>query len=123
MPPEEKDAALLWDMIQASRDLDGFIKDRTWEHYHSDKMLRAAVEPMIMIIGEAASKLSKDFRLQNPGVPWAAIIATRHIVVHDYGRVDDEKIWRVATMHVPTLVATIDSLLPPPPPDPAPEPE
>lgn len=84
-------------------------------------MLRDAVNRVVQVIGEAAAKVSKQFRDSHPEIPWRPIIAQRHILVHEYGRIDDDKIWRVATVYVPQLIALVEPLLPPAPPDPVPE--
>ena len=68
-----------------------------------------------------ARRLSTTFRDAVPAVPWRRIMATRHILAHDYDEVNDETVWRIATVHIPELVEHIEPLLAPPPPDPEPE--
>jgi hypothetical protein len=43
MRPEERDAALLWDMLRFARETATFVEDRTWEEYQRDGLLRRAV--------------------------------------------------------------------------------
>ncbi len=123
MRPDNHDAALLADMLEFAERASSYVRGRTLEEYLSNDMLRSAVERVVQIIGEAASKVSTEFRTAHPEVPWRPIIAQRHILVHDYGELDDDKIWRVATVHVVALVVLLRPLLPPPPPDPLPEPD
>lgn len=123
MQPEDRDAALLWDMLEHARRAVTYTSGRTLEDYLANPMLRDAVERVIQITGEAASKLSRTFRDAHPDIPWRPIIAQRHILVHEYGGIHDDKIWRVATVHVPQLIRLIEPLIPPPPPDPSSEPE
>lgn len=49
-------------------------------------------------------------------------MGTRHILAHDYDVVNDDIVWRIATIYVPELLGQLAPLLPPPPPDPEPEP-
>lgn len=123
MRPDNHDAALLADMLEFAERASSYVRGRTLEEYLSNDMLRSAVERVVQIVGEAASKVSTEFRNAHPEVPWRPIVAQRHILVHDYGDLDDDKIWRVATVHVVALVALLRPLLPPPPPDPLPEPD
>lgn len=51
----------------------------------------------------------------HPEIPWRLIIAQRHVLAHDYGEIDHERIWRVATMHVPELIRLLEPLVPPAP--------
>jgi uncharacterized protein with HEPN domain len=118
MQPEERDAALLWDMLRHAREVVSFVDGRTYEDYLNDVLLRRAVERSVQIIGEAAVHVSHEFRDAHAQVPWRPITAQRHILVHEYGEIHDDKIWRVATEYVPALLELIEPLLPPPPEDP-----
>ena len=84
-------------------------------------MLRHAVERNLEIIGEAARRLSLSFREETPQLPWRAIMATRHILAHEYDDVDIEIVWRIVTEHVPAMIPQLRAVLPPLPPDPAPD--
>ncbi|MFC1705354.1 DUF86 domain-containing protein [Planctomycetota bacterium] len=116
MPREPKDdAAFLWDMLDSARAVQRFVAGVTIEAYRADRMLRSAVEREIEIIGEAARGVSSAFEAEHPEIPWKAIVAQRHVLAHEYGAVDNEAIYRVATVHVPELIERLVPLLPPPP--------
>ena len=78
-------------------------------------MFRLAVEREIEIIGIAASKLSAGFREAYPEIPLHRIIAQRNVIAHEYGDIQLDRIWRVATERVPELMLRLEPLLPPPP--------
>ncbi|HYE63914.1 MAG TPA: HepT-like ribonuclease domain-containing protein [Phycisphaerales bacterium] len=103
-------------MVRHAHEAVEFVAGKTWENYREDRQLRRAVERSVQIVGEAARELSDDFRKAHPEVPWRPIIVQRHILVHDYGEIEDDKIWRVATVHLPVLIRLITPLIPPPPP-------
>jgi uncharacterized protein with HEPN domain len=117
MRPEERDPAYLWDMREAARDVLRFIEGADFERFASDKMLRYAVERQVTVIGEAARRVSQAFKDQHPEIPWRRIIGQRNILVHEYDRVETERVWRVATEHLPRLASFLDSVIPPPPAD------
>lgn len=123
MRPDRHDAALLLDMLQHARRAQAYTANRSLADYLSDPMLRDAVERVILITGKAASKVSPQFRAAHPDIPWRPIVAQRHILVHEYGDIHHDKIWRVATVHIPELIRLIEPLIPTPPPDPMPETE
>jgi uncharacterized protein with HEPN domain len=112
MLPEKKDAALLWDMLHAATEIVQFVEGVTYARFQSDKMLRYAIERQILVIGEAAKKVSDAFKKSNPQIPWAAIVGQRNILAHEYGEVLVERIWRVATVFVPELVKLLTPLVP-----------
>ncbi len=119
MPPDagglarSGDAAYLRDMLDACERIRRFVDAKTLADYRADDLLRSGVERQIEIIGEAARRLSAGFRSAHPEVPWRPVIAQRHILAHEYGDVEDDLIWRVATVHVPALRQQLQSLAPP----------
>jgi uncharacterized protein with HEPN domain len=113
MQPNETDAGLLWDMIDAARAVERFVVSLGRDEYLRDEMAQAAVERKIEIIGEAARKVSGPFQQAHPEIPWAKIAAQRHVLAHDYGRIEHDRIWEVATVHLPALLAQLQQLLPP----------
>lgn len=115
MPLEKDDRSFLWDMLDASQTVRKFVSSRTYYDYQNDRMLRNAVERNIEIIGEAAGKISKEFRETHPEVPWQQIIAQRHVLVHEYGELEDELLWKVATTRVPELISILEKIMPTPP--------
>jgi uncharacterized protein with HEPN domain len=115
MPLEKSDAAFLWDILDAARAVRDFVHGKSLEDYGQDRMLRGAVERHIEIIGEAAGKVSRAFRQAHPEIPWERIIAQRHVLVHEYGEIQDDLLWSVATVHIPALIASLEPLVPQPP--------
>jgi uncharacterized protein with HEPN domain len=115
-----EDAAWLLDMLTAARAVRSFVTGKTFEEYEADLLLRSGVERQIEIVGEGARGISEAFKQSHPDIPWRPIMAQRHRLAHEYGEIDDALIWRVATVHVPALIAKLEPLVPPPPPSPNP---
>jgi uncharacterized protein with HEPN domain len=111
--PSEADSAWLWDMLRAARAVGRFVASKSKESYLADEILQAAVERKIEIIGEAACKVSATFQDEHPEIPWSKIRGQRHVLAHDYGDIEHDRLWDVATIHAPALAAQIESLLPP----------
>lgn len=116
MPADRDDRACLWDMLTAARAVQTFVERRTLGAYLADLMLRSAVERQLEIIGEAARRVSKPFQDAHPEIPWRPVQAQRHVLAHEYGEIKHERIWRVATVHVPELIKQLAALLPELPP-------
>ena len=70
---------------------------------------------MLEIIGEAARRVSTEFRHAHPEIPWAKIIAHRNVLVHEYDEIRQERLWKTATIDVPLLITPLKELLPPEP--------
>ena len=55
--------------------------------------------------------MSQPLKKQNPQIPWKQIEGMRHIMVHDYFKVDWEIVYTTARDHVPKLKPQIQSIL------------
>lgn len=115
MTPEKDDNAYLWDMLTAARAVQTFVQGRTIADYLGDLMLRSAVERQLEVVGEAARHVSEEFQSAHAEIPWRPIQAQRHVLAHEYGEIKHERVWRVATMHIPELIRQLEPLVPPPP--------
>ena len=116
MQPTSPDAAFVWDMLRAAEDIGQVVQGLGREEYLHDRIRQLAVERAVEVLGEAARQVSAGFQYAHAEIPWRAIVAQRHVLAHDYGRIDQERLWRVATVHVPELIAQLLPLVPPPPP-------
>ena len=54
-------------------------------------------------IGEEANKLSHEIKARHPGIEWTEIYAMRNVIVHDYGKIDPVRVWRVLGTSLRTL--------------------
>lgn len=122
MQPEERDAAYLWDMLDAARTIRDISTDVDLHYYLKDRKLQLAVERAVEIIGEAARHVSEGYRQKHPEIPWRGIIALRNVLAHEYGEIQQERMWRVVSQRIPDLITLIEQLdLPSPPSDPEPD--
>jgi uncharacterized protein with HEPN domain len=112
MQPEERDAALLWDMLDAARAVQVFTVGVTFEVYVADRRVQFAVECGLEILGEAAHHVSAEFRASHPEIPWSGIVGQRNVLAHEYGEINPERIWRVATERLPGLIRSPELLVP-----------
>ncbi len=88
-----------------------FTEGRRRQDLNEDEMLTYALVYAVQIVGEAANRVSVEFRNQHPEVPWAIIIGMRHRLVHAYSDINRDILWTTATEAVPELLAQIKSLL------------
>lgn len=82
---------------------DGFLRNG---------MAQLALTHLAQVIGEAARKVSGAGREALPDVPWRDIVGMRHIIVHDYLRVDLDIIWVTVTEKLPELRRSLASAVP-----------
>ena len=70
MQPEDRDIALLWDIREAARDIEEFIKEASYDQFVSQKTLRYAIERQMMVIGEAARRVLSSFNKTGSVCPY-----------------------------------------------------
>jgi uncharacterized protein with HEPN domain len=117
MQPEERDAAYLWDMLQAAREVKEMTAAYDLASFLGNRILLRATERGVEIIGEAARRVSANFTSAHPEVAWRQIIGQRSILAHEYGQVDYELLYKTVTKDIPTLIAQLERVLPPLEPD------
>lgn len=115
MQQDDRDAAYLLDMLEAARTVQELVAGVTWRQYQADRKLQLAVERAVEIIGEAAHNVSAAFQQAHAEIPWRLIVGQRNVLAHEYGRIDQELLWKVAVNRVPSLIASLQPLIPPPP--------
>ncbi len=108
-----RDEAYLLDILLAARKIRAFTAEVDESGFQTNEVLQHAVLRLIQIIGEAARKISTDFRQSHPDIPWKEIVGMRHVLVHEYFRIIPEKVWEVVDRDIPDLLVKIEPLVPP----------
>ena len=72
----------------------------------------------LMVLGEAANNITREFAAKNHDVDWKGLAGVRHKIVHDYADIDYDTIWDILQNDIPdeyTKVKEIVATLPPEP--------
>jgi len=101
----------LTDIIEAADAIQRFLKIVKEKTFLENELLQSAVLQKLMIIGEAASRLPKEFRERHPEIEWEDIMGFRNIAVHAYFAVDWSIVWVAATQETPELRHKIAEIL------------
>lgn len=111
MPPDRDPAAVL-DIVIAGHRIRDFVGEQGFEAFSSDLKTQSAVLLQILIIGEAAKRLSTEFRERHSKVPWTDIIRMRDKLIHHYEAIDLRFVWTSVQKDVPDLLAVLVPLVP-----------
>lgn len=112
MLPEERNQAYVWDMLQAAKELQEMNSGCSFEDFIDDLKLMRATERSLEIIGEAARRLSPEFKKQHDQVPWHVMIGQRNIIAHEYGQIDYEMLYKTVVNDIPEMVTLLKGILP-----------
>ena len=102
---QRDDEVYVGHMLDLSRKVASKIAGVRREKFDDDENLRLALAHVLQTIGEAARRVSREFQMVHPEIPWAGIVGMRHKVVHDYMAVDDDVVWKTSVEEIPQLVA------------------
>lgn len=119
MPPDRsgegrRDAALLLDILLAAEAILSFTADLDERAFLASDLYQSAVIRKLEVMGEAAGKVSTAFFAAHPDIPWKQMTGLRHRLVHDYGDVRLDIVWRVTRDMLPGLIASLRPLIPAP---------
>ncbi|MFA6470705.1 MAG: HepT-like ribonuclease domain-containing protein [Candidatus Latescibacterota bacterium] len=107
-----KDEGYLLDILNEARKLVLRFKGITRDGFSLDEERQYVAFWSISIMGEAAGKISPEFRTNHPELPWREMIGIRNVLVHNYARIDLDIVWGVITISASQLINVIEPLLP-----------
>ena len=106
-----KDKGRLEHILDCINNINEFAEGKTFEQIEGDKMRYFAIVYQLVIIGEAANMLTKEFRETRPQTPWREIVSMRNFIVHGYNVVDKSEVWSVIQDDLAPLKQQIESYL------------
>ena len=111
MREPERDISRLKHILSAIECVEEYTSGISKERLKEDKLHLHATIYNVQIIGEAVYKLTSDFKSQHSDTPWAAIEKMRHILVHDYFRINFDVLWDVVTKDIPLLKSQVQQYI------------
>jgi uncharacterized protein with HEPN domain len=97
------DRLYLLDITEATDAIGGFLAGIDRDAFIGSDLVRSAVLQKLIVIGEAAARLTEGFRTLHTEVDWRDIANFRNIAVHAYFSVDWQIVWVAATKDAPEL--------------------
>ena len=107
-----RDDANLLDMLIWARRASEYVRERTDAEFATDVLVQDATIRCVEVVGEAASRVSAEFRETHPAIPWAQIIGMRNRLAHEYGHIDLAEVWQAARADCPKLATQLEPLVP-----------
>ncbi|OQA40526.1 MAG: hypothetical protein BWY52_02850 [Chloroflexi bacterium ADurb.Bin325] len=99
------------DILEAAASIDRTLRGITEEEWVENEIYRDAVLYRLVIIGEAAARLSDELRNRHSDIVWRDIIGFRNFAVHHYFGLNLDVVWYTARHDVPLLALQIAQIL------------
>ena len=109
MKPDERDLAYLWDMLDAAQRIVRLTAGMEYAAFVDDERTYLAVERLLESIGEAARYVSPSLQQRHSEIPWQGIIGMRNVLAHQYGVVDQRKVWHAAKDGIAKLIPMLEA--------------
>jgi uncharacterized protein with HEPN domain len=98
-------------MLDAVREAQAFAASGSRSDLEHSRLLLLALVKDVEIIGEAASRVSANTRLELSDIAWQDIVAMRHRLIHGYFDIDLDIVWSTVTEDLPPLAAQLERAL------------
>jgi uncharacterized protein with HEPN domain len=79
--------------------------------FHQVGEVKYTVYYCLIGIGEALKDVPEDVLTLEADIPWASIVAMRNRLVHAYWRIDDDIVYDVATLELPSLGVALEAIV------------
>lgn len=87
-----------------------FVKGKSREDLDKNRMLVLSLVKSIEIIGEAAGRLTPEFRSEHDDIPWQDIISMRNRLIHAYFDINLDIVWSTIQGELPDLISKIEKI-------------
>ena len=100
---ERDNKLLIEDILDALNRIEIYTEGYTFENYIDDSKTKDAVERNFEIIGEAASRISDDFKVLNLEIEWRILKDFRNFIIHEYFGINNQIVWDTLVFRLPDL--------------------
>ena len=100
----------LADIVNAIKDIDGFVEGIDFESFIKDREKLYATVYCLQVIGEAVKNIPEEIRGKYQEIPWRRIAGMRDRLIHGYFTVDFERVWETIKRDLPLLNETITKI-------------
>ncbi|MEM9244627.1 MAG: DUF86 domain-containing protein [Cyanobacteria bacterium P01_F01_bin.153] len=111
----QRDLQFLLDMLQSAELIETYTAQCSKKEFIENIQLQDAVIRRLLIVAEAARRVSEAKRQSLPNISWQEINGMRNRLVHEYDDVNLDIVWNVIQTEIPTLIEELKSQVPPEP--------
>jgi len=96
-------------ILEAIQGIETFTAGMAFSDFEKDIKTQLAVTRELEIIGEAAKRLSEEFKEKQRQIPRRKVAGMRDFLIHEYMKVDVKEVWKAATEDIKELKAAMEA--------------
>ncbi|CCY78288.1 DUF86 domain-containing protein [Brachyspira aalborgi] len=108
---KRSDNYLINDIKESIKSIEEYLSElKNKENFLSDRRMQKLMIYEIIMIGEAAAKISIETKNNYQNINWREISDMRNFLIHEYYEVSNNIIWETANKDIPKLKENIYSI-------------
>jgi uncharacterized protein with HEPN domain len=108
----KNDLAYAADVLEYARRAHAHAAHASFEEFSKNEMMHDAVIRCFEVMGEAAKRLSPEFREAHAGVNWTGMAGFRDVLAHGYERIELKMCWNILQERLPETIAALEKIVP-----------
>jgi uncharacterized protein with HEPN domain len=108
----EREIQFLLDILQSAELVTQYTRGCGKKEFITNVQLQDSVIRRLILIAEAAKRISEETRLSLPDIPWQEINGMRNRLVHEYDDINLDIVWNVVMDEIPTLIRELKLKVP-----------
>jgi uncharacterized protein with HEPN domain len=109
----QRDLQFLLDMLQSAELIMTYTSQCSKDEFVANVQLQDSVIRRLLVIAEAARRVSETTRQTLPNISWSEINGMRNRLVHEYDDVNLDIVWDVVQSEIPSLIEELKLQIPP----------
>jgi len=105
------DSVRLRHMLDAARKAVTLMAGKTRAQVAADEIGQLALARLLEIVGEAAGRVSPEYRAAHPELPWMEMSGLRNRLAHAYFDIDLDVLLDIVAKDLPPLIGQAEALL------------
>jgi uncharacterized protein with HEPN domain len=81
------------------------------EAFFRDRKTQSAVLRELQTLAESTQRLSDEFKMRYPNIPWQNVAGFRNVIVHDYLGIKLGRVWKVIEVDLPLLKTNLNQAM------------
>jgi len=111
MPAKPTDLERVSHMIESINKIFSYTEDLGYTEFSNKEIVQDAVTKNFEVIGEAAYQITSELKEKYDNIEWMKIQGLRHVLVHDYYKINPEILWNTKDKHLHDLLIDLEELV------------